>query len=99
MTINLYHSTLEEKLTALREGGFSRDNIASDVKIYEAIDGTLKASKFPNDVERNGRVESIGFWLWCSFHEYKTAQEGKDDIHRQIEAGFEVNLKALKDLL
>lgn len=96
---NLYEAYGEELLSPLRAGGFNKDNISSEVKIYEALDGTLKAAISPSDVAENGRCESIGFWLWCSFDEYKAAQDGKDNIFDAIDAGFEVNLQALKGKL
>ena len=97
--INLYDSTKDEKLQALRSGGFNRDNISWRVQIYEASDGTLKASISPRDKAKNGRSEHIGFWIWCSRDEYEKAQDGKDNISEQIEAGFGVNLRALKEML
>lgn len=97
---DLYKASRAKLLQALRDGGVTRENVSSSTKIYEAKDGSIKATNGPiEDPRKNEKSESIGFWLWTSGEEYDKAQDSFQDIFHKVDAGFEVNLAALKKLL
>lgn len=99
----LYDAKSPKLLQALRDGGITKENVGSGTCLY--VEGGIikatndKQSVSPDVLDDIPLREPIGFWLWTSSEKYEEAMNGIEDIFKKIDAGFDVNLRALKEML